>query len=170
MRMSNPHILHNLTSSIFQHVYSPREHWWSAIFVADRHRIIRLGESLSPYLLPPPPFIVPQWVASVSCSSSPCAQTAGHNYDPSLSGSDTGHNFEIQYLSGTVSGPIYWDRVHVGGYSVEFQALGIPIMTFPFALLTCCCISRCYQRYRRKPLPQLQWYSGPCPSAQFHHC
>jgi len=59
MRMSNPRVLPNLTSSIFQHVHSPREHWWSAIFAADRHRIIRLGESLSPYLLPPPPFTIP---------------------------------------------------------------------------------------------------------------
>ncbi|KAF9448534.1 acid protease [Macrolepiota fuliginosa MF-IS2] len=63
------------------------------------------------------------WVASTSCSSSPCGQTGGHNYDPSASALQTGSQFSIQYLSGQVSGPIVWDRVNVGGYSIENQAL-----------------------------------------------
>lgn len=63
------------------------------------------------------------WVASTSCSSSACGGTAGHSYDPSASGTSTGYDFRIQYLAGVVSGPVYWDRFDVGGYSVEYQAL-----------------------------------------------
>ncbi|KAJ3554178.1 hypothetical protein NP233_g12479 [Leucocoprinus birnbaumii] len=63
------------------------------------------------------------WVASTSCSSSACGATSGHNYDPSASGTSTDQDFKIQYLAGSVSGPIYWDRFDVGGYSVEYQAL-----------------------------------------------
>ncbi|KXN81933.1 Pepsin A [Leucoagaricus sp. SymC.cos] len=63
------------------------------------------------------------WVASTSCSSSACGHTGGSNYDPSTSGKETGLYFSINYLSGSVSGPVYWDRVTVGGYSIENQAL-----------------------------------------------
>ncbi|KAF7768411.1 hypothetical protein Agabi119p4_7654 [Agaricus bisporus var. burnettii] len=61
------------------------------------------------------------WVVSSSCSSSLCGQTKGHSYDPSHS-RPTGVDFAISYLSGEVSGPIVWDQVAVGGYSIDNQA------------------------------------------------
>ncbi|KAF7322369.1 Peptidase A1 domain-containing protein [Mycena chlorophos] len=61
------------------------------------------------------------WVASTSCSSSSCHSTP--LYDPSVSGTGTSANFSIEYLVGSVSGPIYWDTVTVGNYSIANQAL-----------------------------------------------
>ncbi|KAJ3500470.1 hypothetical protein NMY22_g19252 [Coprinellus aureogranulatus] len=47
-------------------------------------------------------------------------------YDPRASGStSTGVDFSIQYLQGQVDGPVVWDRVNVGGYEVENQAIGM---------------------------------------------
>ncbi|KAI0276019.1 aspartic peptidase domain-containing protein, partial [Russula aff. rugulosa BPL654] len=63
------------------------------------------------------------WIASTSCSSTACAGTKGRQYDPSISGVATQSDFSIQYLAGNVSGPIYWDDVQVGGYSISNQAL-----------------------------------------------
>ncbi|KAJ7109622.1 acid protease [Mycena crocata] len=60
------------------------------------------------------------WVASSSCSSSACGQAP--LYDPSKA-IPTNANFAIQYLVGNVSGPIIWDTVTVGGYSIDYQAL-----------------------------------------------
>ncbi|KAG5646164.1 hypothetical protein DXG03_004217 [Asterophora parasitica] len=62
------------------------------------------------------------WITSKDCSSSLCGQTNGRTYDASGSKS-TGVNFDINYLQGTVSGPIVWDSFVVGGYSIENQAL-----------------------------------------------
>ncbi|KAF8073301.1 aspartic peptidase domain-containing protein [Lyophyllum atratum] len=62
------------------------------------------------------------WITSRSCSSSVCGQTSGHSYDPSGSKS-TGVNFNITYLQGNVKGPVVWDQVVVGGYSIDNQAL-----------------------------------------------
>ncbi|ETW82324.1 hypothetical protein HETIRDRAFT_409794 [Heterobasidion irregulare TC 32-1] len=61
------------------------------------------------------------WVASRSCSSSACSNGV-RSYDPSKATS-TGATFSIQYLEGSVSGPIYWDSIQIGGYGIEFQAL-----------------------------------------------
>ncbi|KAJ7048488.1 aspartic peptidase domain-containing protein [Mycena amicta] len=61
------------------------------------------------------------WVASSSCSSSSCSSTP--RYDPSVSGALAPANFTISYLVGSVSGPVYWDTVTVGGYSISNQAL-----------------------------------------------
>ncbi|KAH9965010.1 aspartic peptidase domain-containing protein, partial [Russula dissimulans] len=63
------------------------------------------------------------WIASTSCSSSACSSSKGRLYDPSASGNATGSDFQIQYLSGKVSGPIYWDKVQIGAYTVNNQAL-----------------------------------------------
>ncbi|KAJ6582958.1 aspartic peptidase domain-containing protein [Mycena vulgaris] len=60
------------------------------------------------------------WIASSSCRSSVCGQTP--LYDSS-GATDTAHSFTIQYLVGNVSGPIMWDTVTVGGYSLNSQAL-----------------------------------------------
>ncbi|KAG1739382.1 aspartic peptidase domain-containing protein, partial [Suillus paluster] len=62
------------------------------------------------------------WIASKSCSTSSCSLTNGRLYDPSSSTS-TGASFTINYLSGAVSGPIVWDTVQLGTYSVLNQAL-----------------------------------------------
>ncbi|EAU80857.2 endopeptidase [Coprinopsis cinerea okayama7 len=64
------------------------------------------------------------WISSTSCSTSSCGKNGGRLYNPSTSGaSATGVGFEIDYLRGHVEGPIFWDRVVVGGYSIENQAL-----------------------------------------------
>lgn len=49
--------------------------------------------------------------------------TGGKLYDPSSSTS-TGADFKLQYLEGSASGPILWDQVTVGGYSIASQAFG----------------------------------------------
>ena len=33
-------------------------------------------------------------------------------------------NFYIPYLSGSAAGPIVWDNVTIGGYTIGYQALG----------------------------------------------
>ncbi|KAF8888717.1 aspartic peptidase domain-containing protein [Gymnopilus junonius] len=55
-------------------------------------------------------------------SSGPCGQTQGHLYNPSDS-NPTGQNFSIPYLEGSASGPIVWDKVSIGGYTIDNQAL-----------------------------------------------
>ncbi|KAI0049389.1 acid protease [Auriscalpium vulgare] len=62
------------------------------------------------------------WIASTSCSSSACSGAKGNLYDPT-SASPTNVPFSITYLAGQVSGPIYWDQVEIGGYSLNNQAL-----------------------------------------------
>jgi hypothetical protein len=62
------------------------------------------------------------WVASTSCSTSSCSLTDGHLYDPS-GATQTGVDFSIPYLSGSASGPIVWDNVTIGGYTIGYQAL-----------------------------------------------
>ncbi|KAJ7432218.1 aspartic peptidase domain-containing protein [Mycena galericulata] len=60
------------------------------------------------------------WIASSSCSSSACGQAP--LYDPSTA-VPTNLGFSIQYLVGNVSGPILWDTVTIGSYSIDNQAL-----------------------------------------------
>lgn len=67
-----------------------------------------------------------QWVASTSCTS--CGSAGGRLYDPSGS-LDTGQSFEINYIAGIAAGPIVWDKVSVGGYTLEHQALGMSHLT-----------------------------------------
>ncbi|KAG2139633.1 aspartic peptidase domain-containing protein [Suillus bovinus] len=62
------------------------------------------------------------WIASKSCSTASCSSTDGRLYDPTSS-TPTGASFTISYLSGSVSGPIVWDTVQLGTYSVQNQAL-----------------------------------------------
>ncbi|KAF8809290.1 acid protease [Phlegmacium glaucopus] len=62
------------------------------------------------------------WIASTSCYTSSCSQSNGHLYDPSEAIA-TGVNFSIPYLSGSAAGPIVWDSVSIGGYTVDHQAL-----------------------------------------------
>ncbi|TFK66943.1 acid protease [Pluteus cervinus] len=60
------------------------------------------------------------WLVSSTCRSSLCNQSP--KYDPSSS-TDTGASFSITYLQGSVSGPIVWDSVSLGGYQISNQAL-----------------------------------------------
>jgi len=48
--------------------------------------------------------------------------TKGHLYDPS-GATQTGVDFSIPYLSGSAAGPIVWDNVTIGGYTIGYQAL-----------------------------------------------
>ncbi|KAH9915095.1 aspartic peptidase domain-containing protein [Fomitopsis serialis] len=62
------------------------------------------------------------WIASTSCSSSPCSGTGGHLYDPSTA-TAADDSFALSYLRGSVSGDIVWDAVSLGGYNITNQAL-----------------------------------------------
>ncbi|PCH40590.1 acid protease [Wolfiporia cocos MD-104 SS10] len=62
------------------------------------------------------------WIASRLCSSSSCSQTDGHLYDPT-SAKRTNETLYMNYAEGSVSGPIVWDYVELGGYNVSNQAL-----------------------------------------------
>ncbi|KAI0781809.1 aspartic peptidase domain-containing protein, partial [Abortiporus biennis] len=63
------------------------------------------------------------WLASNTCKTDACGQANGHLYDPSTSRS-TGQSFQVGYVEGSVSGPIVWDTVEIGGYSIDNQAIG----------------------------------------------
>lgn len=75
-----------------------------------------------------------QWIASKSCSAASCSSTNGRLYDPTSS-TPTGVGFTINYLSGIVSGPIVWDTVQLGTYSVQNQALGLFSVFFYYIML-----------------------------------
>ncbi|KAF9778571.1 acid protease [Thelephora terrestris] len=60
------------------------------------------------------------WVASTSCTG--CGNVGGGLYDPSGSLA-TGQSFEIDYIAGNAAGPIVWDKVNIGGYTIDHQAL-----------------------------------------------
>ncbi|EMD30882.1 hypothetical protein CERSUDRAFT_120264 [Gelatoporia subvermispora B] len=62
------------------------------------------------------------WLASTSCGSSACQETGGDLYDPA-SATTSQQTFTIAYEEGAVSGPIVWDAVEVGGYTIAQQAL-----------------------------------------------
>lgn len=69
-----------------------------------------------------------QWAASTSCTA--CGNVNGGLYDPTGS-LPTGQSFAINYLAGSAAGPIVWDKVTVGGYTVQHQALGMVNLTPP---------------------------------------
>ncbi|KAI0768926.1 aspartic peptidase domain-containing protein, partial [Irpex lacteus] len=62
------------------------------------------------------------WLASNSCGSSACKATGGNLYDPSHA-KPTGQTFQIMYVEGEAVGPIVWDQVDIGGYTVDTQAV-----------------------------------------------
>ena len=61
----------------------------------------------------------------VVCGSSLCKQ-AGSRYDSSQSSTfqATNQDITLSYAEGGVSGPIVWDAVSIGGYSIANQAFG----------------------------------------------
>lgn len=67
-----------------------------------------------------------QWIASTSCTT--CDSAGNRLYDPSGS-LDAGEHFEINYIAGGAAGPIVWDKVSIGGYTILHQALGMPDLT-----------------------------------------
>ncbi|KAI0689929.1 aspartic peptidase domain-containing protein [Cytidiella melzeri] len=62
------------------------------------------------------------WIASNSCGTQACKQAGGNLYNPSSS-TPTGQTFAITYVEGDAGGPIVWDQVDIGGYTVDAQAL-----------------------------------------------
>ena len=67
-----------------------------------------------------------QWIVSRSCSSEPCTSYSGPKLNPTISpdAKDTGATLEIQYLQGYVSGPIWWEDLILGPYTLSSQAFG----------------------------------------------
>lgn len=111
-----------------------------------------------------------QWIASTSCSTTACAGTKGRQYDPSISGIATQSNFSIQYLAGNVSGPIYWDEVQFGGYTIGDQALGTAPLTLHPPLLLTHTHSGCDKHPIRTPRARIQRHPWPRPSLKLPYC
>ncbi|KAH9849439.1 aspartic peptidase domain-containing protein, partial [Lenzites betulinus] len=63
------------------------------------------------------------WIASTSCSTSPCNAVGGNRYDPSQAVPAGVPPVTVSYAEGEASGPIVWDSVQLGGYSIDNQAL-----------------------------------------------
>ncbi|KZS89195.1 acid protease [Sistotremastrum niveocremeum HHB9708] len=63
------------------------------------------------------------WFASSACSTSSCSSLPSNDlFNPTSTSVATDKPFNISYAAGSVSGPIYWDTVQVGGYSMSNQA------------------------------------------------
>ncbi|KAI6017208.1 aspartic peptidase domain-containing protein [Pisolithus microcarpus] len=97
---------------------------WTSYYAVAYTVPVQIGTSLQNFSLQVDTGSSDLWVASKSCSTSSCSSTSGRLYDPSSSSTSTGKDFSIQYLQGSVSGPIVWDAVQIGGYSITSQALG----------------------------------------------
>lgn len=68
-----------------------------------------------------------QWLASTSCSTSACNGVGGGKYDSSQS-LPTGKTITVNYAEGEATGPVVWDAVQFGGYSIDHQALSMFIL------------------------------------------
>ena len=80
-----------------------------------------------------------QWIVSSSCSSQSCTSYSGPKYDPTGSNDArfTGDSFEIHYLQGYASGPIWWDGFTLGPYALPSQAFGATIHNTSLATAVC---------------------------------
>ncbi|KAI9059833.1 acid protease [Trametes sanguinea] len=83
---------------------------------------LQIGSSGKQYLLQVDTGSSDLWLASTSCSTSACNNVGGNKYDPSQS-YPTGQTTSVSYAEGEVDGPIVWDSVSLGGYSIDHQAL-----------------------------------------------
>ncbi|PIL34753.1 hypothetical protein GSI_02540 [Ganoderma sinense ZZ0214-1] len=83
---------------------------------------IFLGQGLSKHYVQVDTGSSDLWLASTACSSSTCNAVSGERYDPSAS-QPTGQSIQITYAEGEADGPIVWDAVQLGGYSIDHQAL-----------------------------------------------
>jgi hypothetical protein len=84
---------------------------------------VQIGTSAQTYQLQVDTGSADLWVASRDCSSSACSGAKGHQYD-AADATPTGQTFNITYLAGGAIGPVVWDAVALGGYSLDKQALG----------------------------------------------
>lgn len=136
------------------------------LFPSGRHGLFRPRAFLSQQRHPHTDIL--QWIASTSCSTTACAGTKGRQYDPSISGVATQSNFSIQYLAGNVSGPIYWDEVQVGGYTIDNQALGtaLPILLRPLLLTHILSSQRLRQASNQSPSNMNSTASSALPFPQ----
>ncbi|OSC98151.1 acid protease [Trametes coccinea BRFM310] len=83
---------------------------------------LQIGSSGQQYLLQVDTGSSDLWLASTACSTSACNNVGGSKYDPSQS-LPTGQSTSVDYAQGQVDGPIVWDAVALGGYSIDHQAL-----------------------------------------------
>lgn len=66
-----------------------------------------------------------QWIASTDCDS---CRDAPAIWDPTRSSTaeraTTAGDFNMNYLRGAVAGPVYWEQLTIGGYTILHQAMG----------------------------------------------
>ncbi|KAH7105696.1 aspartic peptidase domain-containing protein [Auriculariales sp. MPI-PUGE-AT-0066] len=62
------------------------------------------------------------WLASTRCGSPPCRAAQSRLYDPSAAQA-TDTDVPVNYLVGSIHGPVVWDTVSMGGYEITTQAL-----------------------------------------------
>ncbi|KAI0666929.1 aspartic peptidase domain-containing protein [Trametes maxima] len=91
---------------------------YESVYVAP----VLLGPGRTQFLLQVDTGSSDLWLASTSCSTSSCNAVGGHKYDSSQS-LPTGQTTTLNYAEGQVDGPIVWDAVQFGGYSIDHQAL-----------------------------------------------
>lgn len=83
---------------------------------------LNVGRARTPYSILVDSGSSDLWLASSQCSSSACSAAHSQLYDAS-SAISTDKFAEIDYLVGSVEGSIVWDRVELGGYPINTQAL-----------------------------------------------
>ena len=109
------------------------------------------------------------WLASSSCSTQACKQTDGRQYDDSKA-EQTGADFHIQYVEGSVYGPIVWDTVRLGGYEIDGQALGTSVAGFRTGHFNNHSLRSCRDnRRRRASIASLHWCNGTRFARELHH-
>ncbi|KAI0350130.1 acid protease [Trametes cingulata] len=91
---------------------------YQSVYVAP----IYVGPNHNQYLLQVDTGSSDLWIASTACSTSACNDVGGNRYDPSQA-LPTGQTLGIEYAEGQASGPVVWDTVQIGGYSIDHQAL-----------------------------------------------
>ncbi|KAI0775640.1 aspartic peptidase domain-containing protein [Trametes elegans] len=91
---------------------------YQAVYVVPAY----LGSDLSKHLLQIDTGSSDLWIASTSCATAPCNSVGGARYDPSQS-IPSGQLATVVYAEGQVDGPVVWDSVQLGGYSIDHQAL-----------------------------------------------